>query len=114
MAVQLRLVNQAQDSNSTVVIFNQPPIGGEGVAEAWKIIPNFASGDTCPFAYPQTSLWIGVAPPVVEGGSQNAIIGDIPTILDLAGIASADIIMSGGGPGPDPMPFTFQLANTSP
>lgn len=58
------------------------------------------------------TLWIGVASQVVQGGVMNsAIISSINTELSLLGIASADIVMTGGGSGPDSRPFSFSLAN---
>lgn len=59
------------------------------------------------------TIWVGVASDVVEGEVLNsAILSDINTEISLFGIASADIVMTGGGTGPDATPFTFALANT--
>ena len=41
----------------------------------------------------------------------SAIISNINTELSLLGIASADIVMTGGGPGPNSTPFQFTLEN---
>jgi hypothetical protein len=41
----------------------------------------------------------------------SAIISNIDTEISLLGLASADIIMTGGGPGQNSTPFEFQLAN---
>lgn len=58
------------------------------------------------------TIWIGVASQVVQGQVMNsAIISNINTELSLLGIASADIVMTGGGPGRDSSPFTFSLQN---
>jgi len=60
------------------------------------------------------SVWIGVVSQVEEGEIMNsAIMSDINTEIGLLGIASADIIMSGGGRGPKATPFTFRLENIS-
>ncbi len=57
------------------------------------------------------TIFIGVASQVQEGDVMNAaIISSINTELSLVGIASADILMTGGGAGPDD-PFQFQLQN---
>jgi hypothetical protein len=57
-------------------------------------------------------IYIGAASQIVEGQIMNsAIISNINTELSLLGIASADIVMTGGGPGPSSMPFTFTLQN---
>ncbi|MBT9441299.1 MAG: hypothetical protein IV087_05435 [Acidovorax sp.] len=41
----------------------------------------------------------------------SAIISNINTELSLLGIASADIVMTGGGPGANSTPFAFNLEN---
>jgi len=58
------------------------------------------------------TLWIGVASQVVQGQVMNsAILSDINTELSLLGIASADIVMTGGGVGAQARPFMFTLEN---
>lgn len=58
------------------------------------------------------TIWIGVASQVVQGQVMNsAIISSINTELSLLGIASADIVMTGGGPGPSSTPFQFTFDN---
>lgn len=58
------------------------------------------------------TIWIGVASQVVQGQVMNsAILSNINTELSLLGIASADIVMTGGGPGPNATPFQFNLEN---
>lgn len=58
------------------------------------------------------SLWIGVASEVMEGDTiSSAILSDINTELDLFGIGSADIVMTGGGCGVGSQPFRFRLEN---
>lgn len=58
------------------------------------------------------TLWIGVASQVEEGEFMNsAIVSNLNTELTLTGIASADIVMTGGGTGPNATPFVFQLEN---
>lgn len=58
------------------------------------------------------TIWIGVVSQVVEGQVMNsAILSDINTEISLLGIASADIVMTGGGAGPTAQPFQFTLAN---
>ena len=41
----------------------------------------------------------------------SAIIGDINTEISLLGVASADIVMTGGGPGQNATAFQFTLEN---
>ena len=58
------------------------------------------------------TIWIGVASQVVQGQvMDSAIISSINTELSLLGIASADIVMTGGGPGANSTPFAFNLEN---
>ncbi len=58
------------------------------------------------------TIWIGVASQIVQGQVMNsAIISNINTELSLLGIASADIVMTGGGPGQYSTPFQFNLDN---
>ncbi len=58
------------------------------------------------------TLWIGVVSQVEEGQVLNsAIISNINTELSLLGVASADIVMKGGGTGATASPFTFELEN---
>ena len=58
------------------------------------------------------TIWIGVASQVEEGDVMNsAIISNINTEISLLGIVSADIVMTGGGTGPNATPFVFTLEN---
>ncbi len=58
------------------------------------------------------TIWIGVASQVDEGQIMNsAIVSSINTQISLLGIASADIVMTGGGSGPNAEPFVFMLEN---
>ena len=72
---------------------------------------NLAPGQKAVFEFKPT-LYIGVVSQVEEGQVINsAIISQVNTELSLLGIASADIIMTGGGPGKDATPFEFHLEN---
>jgi hypothetical protein len=58
------------------------------------------------------TIWIGAVSQAVEGETMNsAIVSSVNTELSLLGVASADIVMTGGGAGPDAKPFMFTLAN---
>lgn len=58
------------------------------------------------------TLFIGVVSEVEQGQVMNsAIISNINTELSLLGVSSADIIMTGGGPGKTSAPFQFTLEN---
>ena len=70
-----------------------------------------APGRKAVFALHPT-LFIGVVSQVEEGDAMDsAILSDINTELSLLGIASADIIMTGGGPSANSAPFRFSLEN---
>ena len=71
-----------------------------------------ASGQKAVFKF-NPSLWIGVATkPVVEGEVlDSAIMKQINTEISLLGIKSADIVMTGGGPGASSTSFQFNLEN---
>lgn len=58
------------------------------------------------------SIYIGVVSNIEEGEVMNsAILSDINTEISLLGITSADIVMTGGGPGSTSTPFEFYLEN---
>ena len=72
---------------------------------------SIAPGQKAVFQFKPT-IWIGVASQVVQGEVMNsAIISSVNTELSLLGVASADIVMTGGGAGPNATPFMFTLAN---
>ncbi len=57
-------------------------------------------------------IYIGVASQVEQGDVLDAgILSSINTALDLTGLASADVVMMGGGPGRNSQAFTFTLQN---
>ncbi|MDF7776481.1 hypothetical protein P1X14_14595 [Sphingomonas sp. AOB5] len=70
-----------------------------------------APGQMAQFQFKPT-IWIGAVSQVVQGQVMNAAIIDaVNTEISLLGIASADIVMTGGGPGPTAQPFSFSLQN---
>jgi hypothetical protein len=70
-----------------------------------------APGQKAVFQFNPT-IYIGVVSQMDQGQVMNAaILSDINTEISLLGIASADIVMTGGGPGPNAAPFAFTLAN---
>lgn len=55
-------------------------------------------------------IYIGVISQVTQGKiMDSAIVSTVNTSLNLSGLASADIVMTGGGPGKNSLPFTFTL-----
>ena len=73
-----------------------------------------APGQKAVFVFKPT-IWIGVVSQVEQGQLLDAaILSNVNTQLDLRNIASADIVMSGGGPGKNSRPFGFALQNVQP
>ncbi|MCW7753464.1 hypothetical protein OOT00_05615 [Desulfobotulus sp. H1] len=70
-----------------------------------------APGQKAVFQFKPT-IYIGVASQIVEGQvMSSAIMTAINTEVSLLGVASADIVMTGGGPGREATPFVFTLEN---
>jgi hypothetical protein len=70
-----------------------------------------APGQKAVFEF-QPKIYIGVISQVEEGDVMNsAIISQINSQINLFGITSADIVMTGGGPGVNSTPFNFTLEN---
>lgn len=66
---------------------------------------------TAAFQFKPT-IWVGSISQIEEGEVMNAaILSRINTELSLLGIASADIVMSGGGGGANAEPLRFSLQN---
>lgn len=77
----------------------------------WQQSASIPPGRTAVFASEPTLL-ISVIPGIGEGEvMDSAIVSSANAELSLLGIASADIIMTGGGPGETSTPFTFTLGN---
>ncbi len=69
-----------------------------------------APGQIAVFEFPPT-IYIGVVSQIEEGDvMSSAIISQINTEINLSGIASADIVMTGSGPG-NSSPYAFTLEN---
>ena len=72
---------------------------------------SIAPGQKAVFEFKPT-IWIGVVSQIEEGAVMNsAILSQINTEISLFGIKSADIVMTGGGPGPKSTAFIFTLQN---
>ncbi|MCB9761844.1 MAG: hypothetical protein H6739_18585 [Alphaproteobacteria bacterium] len=57
-------------------------------------------------------IYIGAVSQIAEGAIiDSAILQSVNTELDLFGVSSADIVITGGGTGPNATAFQFQLAN---
>ena len=70
-----------------------------------------APGQKAVFEF-QPKIGIGVVSQIEEGDvMSSAIISQINTEINLFGIKSADIVMTGGGTGKESEPFNFTLEN---
>lgn len=70
-----------------------------------------APGQKAVFEF-QPTIYIGVVSQIEEGDVMNsAIISQVKTPINLIGITSADIVMTGGGSGVNAVPFAFTLKN---
>ncbi|CAN7319371.1 hypothetical protein ACOCG7_20150 [Paraburkholderia sp. DD10] len=80
---------------------------GKLIAAKWAVAP----AQKAVFRFTPV-LWIGAASQVQEGRAlSSAVLSSDNTMLPLAGIAAADIVMTGGGGGADAQPFGFALEN---
>jgi hypothetical protein len=112
----LQLSNTPATSSNEVEVRNNLETGAidancyrDGKIMASKT--NLAPGQKAVFEF-QPTIYIGVVSQVTEGDVMNsAIISQINTKISLFGIISADIVMTGGGPGADSTPFNFSLQN---
>ncbi len=74
-------------------------------------VNNLVPGQTAAFEF-RPSLWVGAVTEMREGDLINsAILSTIDTELSLEGIASADIVATGGGRGREWQPIRFDLEN---
>jgi len=103
-------------SASSIEIRNELRIGainancfrdGKLLSVKTNLVPNQSAS----FEFKPT-IWIGATSQAEEGESlDEAIVSSVETQLNLLGISSADIVMTGGGPGPNTTPFVFTLEN---
>ncbi|PXX42623.1 hypothetical protein [Undibacterium pigrum] len=105
-AEQLQVANALPQGALNVSVYKD----GTLLAAKTSVVP----GEKAVFEFKPT-IWVGVASEVEQGQVMNsAIISSINTELSLLGIASADIVMTGGGPGKDAPPLVFTLENIVP
>jgi hypothetical protein len=80
---------------------------GRLIATKTAVVP----GQKAVFEFRPT-IWIGVVSQVTQGQViTSAVMSTVNTEISLLGIASADIVMTGGGAGAPPPPFSFSLEN---
>jgi hypothetical protein len=100
-AIQVRNDLSAGAIDVTIYKADRPLAATTGVMPAMTVSFQF-----------EPTIYIGVASQIEQGQVINsAIMSTINTEISLLGIASADIVMTGGGPGPKSTPFVFTLEN---
>jgi hypothetical protein len=106
----------AASSATEIEVLNNLPLGAVNAVafksgKAYATKTSIAPAQKAVFQFKPT-IWIGVVSQVTEGQVMNsAIISQVNTELSLLGLSSADIVMTGGGPGPSSKPFAFTLQN---
>lgn len=102
-AAEVEIRNSMQKGAMDACIFR----AGKLLATKTSIAP----GQKAVFQF-HPRIYIGVVSQITESQiMDSAIIKSINTELNLFGLSSADIIMTGGGPGPSSSEFEFALAN---
>lgn len=100
---EVQLLNGLQTGAITANIYKN----GSLLATKTGVSP----GQKAVFEFKPT-IWIGVVSQIEQGAVINsAILSNINTELGLLGVASADIIMTGGGSGANATAFKFSLDN---
>ena len=100
---EIEMLNALSQGAVTANIFKD----GRLLATKTNVVP----GQKAVFEFKPT-VFVGVVSQVVEGQVMNsAILSSINTEISLLGISSADIVMTGGGAGPEAEPFAFSLGN---
>ncbi|MEW6343721.1 MAG: hypothetical protein AB1704_23940 [Pseudomonadota bacterium] len=103
-------------SGADIQVVNRLPRGAVNVNafSSGKLIAAkqaVAPGQKAEFRF-TPALWIAVASQVQESRAlSSAVMSSDSTLLQLGGIAAADIVMSGGGSDAQAQPFSFALEN---
>ncbi len=106
----------AASDMASVDVVNAMPAGaiGASIYKGGKLLAfttGIAPAQKTTFCFKPT-IWIGIVPNAQQGVPMNsAEVADVNTELSLLGIASADIVMTGGGTGTGATPLTFVLEN---
>lgn len=112
----LQLSAAEASSPTEVEVRNTLPMGGisANIFKDGKLLAaktNVSPGQKAVFEFKPT-IFIGAVSQIVEGQVMNsAILSEINTELNLLGIQSADIVITGGGGGATAQPFQFALTN---
>jgi len=103
VATEIQIQNGLLDGAITAMVFKNDQL--------FAAKTNLQTGQVASFRFKPTIL-IGAVSQATPGQILNsAILSSIKTEISLLGIGSADIVMTGGGSGPDAKPFEFHLEN---
>jgi hypothetical protein len=113
---ELQLSSTQASSPTEVEVLNSLQLGGisaniyrNGLLLAAKT--NISPGQKAVFEF-KPRIFIGAVSQIVQGQVMNsAILQNVNTEIDLLGIGSADIVISGGGGGPTASDFVFSMTN---
>ena len=112
----LELDSAAASNPNQLEIRNSLPAGSinANVYKDGKLLAiktGVAPGDKAKFEFKPT-IYVGVTSQVEEGNAiDSGVMSAINTEIDLLGIKSADIVMTGGGSGKDAVAVAFSLEN---
>ncbi|PXA90394.1 hypothetical protein DMC25_07845 [Caulobacter sp. D4A] len=99
------VINQLPQGSVGVTVFR----AGKPYVQTRALFP----GSQVIFTFKPT-IWIGAVSQVREGEPlTSAVVQQVNTEINLIGMAGADIVMTGGGEGPDAKPFVFSLENVT-
>jgi hypothetical protein len=114
--IKINFINNSEDMNNSEVVIFQKNVATnfDELSVAWKTLKS-KPGQSQSFDYPASApstIWVNVATNIIdEKVMSSATLNDENTKLDLSGIRSANIVMKGGGSGPNASPFQFSLEN---
>jgi hypothetical protein len=120
--IQLNIINNSSDAeNSKILVFQKSAAPGAAEAGgAWHVIKNSRPGESHRVVLPGSDGPPMISAPSIYIGAMPSGHGEIagPSVhaerakeIPLADIASADIVMTGGGSGADAAPYQFTLRN---
>ncbi len=102
---EIQVKNALQKGSITACVYKD----GRLLATKEGVAPN----QLAVFQFKPT-IWVGLANQIQEGQTINsAVLSSNFTELSLFGLASADIVMTGGGTGPDATSYQFKLENVT-
>lgn len=114
---QLQLSQTPASAPQMVEVYNELPVGAIAalVYRDGRLLSQktgMGPGQKAQFVF-EPAIYIKLNSEVQEGEIMDAGTMSDKTMISLLGIKSADIVMSGGGSGPDAQPIIFSLQNVT-